>query len=57
MSGTKASVTYDVLDDRGNYRESRMWSHENDGWKMLHYSRMFLPEAEAETTTEAETVG
>ena len=43
ISGTKASVSYDLKYEEGKIRESRVWTHDETGWKMLHFSRSSKP--------------
>jgi hypothetical protein len=39
ITGTKVSVTYDRLSGTGPLRETRVWSHQGLGWRMIHFSR------------------
>ena len=39
LSGTKVSLSYDRASTTSIIRESRVWSHNGDGWKLVHFSR------------------
>jgi hypothetical protein len=39
ITGTKVSVSYDRLSGTETFRETRVWSHQGLGWRMIHFSR------------------
>jgi hypothetical protein len=39
ISGTKVSLTYERASSTATVRETRVWSHQGNGWKMVHFSR------------------
>ena len=39
VSGTKVIVSYDRMFGGSSFRETRVWSHTVDGWKMVHFFR------------------
>ena len=39
ISGKRVSIAYDRASASACVRETRLWSHQGDGWKMVHFSR------------------
>jgi UMP-CMP kinase len=39
ISGTRISLTYDRVSKTATFKETRVWSHQGLGWKMVHFSR------------------
>lgn len=39
IAGTKVSLSYERASTTGKVRETRVWSHQGTGWKMVHFSR------------------
>lgn len=39
VSGTKVIVSYDRMFGSSTFRETRVWSHTMEGWKMVHFFR------------------
>jgi len=39
VSGTKVNVSYERTFGKSHFKETRVWSHTQDGWKMVHFFR------------------
>jgi len=39
VSGTKVNVSYQRTFGNSHFKETRVWSHTPDGWKMIHFFR------------------
>jgi UMP-CMP kinase len=44
VSGTKAVVSYERAFGGSTFKETRVWSHKTEGWKMIHFFRSPLDE-------------
>lgn len=39
LTGSKVNLTYDLSSEAQKFRENRIWSHQGNGWVMVHFFR------------------